>query len=218
MKKVFVLLFVLLCTNFSFSQQANEIRGSMGIDFLSIPSVQDYINQNRFAPVDNQVGDFSSAVNFSGAYGRMVSENYQLAVEIGYLIYSYASTDNTGRYDLTFSSIMPSILNYYVINGSGYSFKFGGGAGIRIVSADELLPGRPSKTNYSSTGFGLILRAEANTLLGGKVYAHIGTDLRYDINGEPENNGEALFNNILKENVNFNSLSFGIRLGLSYIF
>jgi len=218
MKKIFFLLIVLLSPNFSFSQAANEIRGSMGIDFLSIPSVQDYINQSRFAPIDNQVGDFSSAVNFSGAYGRMLSENYQLAVEIGYLIYSYASTDNTGRYDLTFTSIMPSILNYYVISGNGYNFKFGGGAGIRFVSTDELLPGRPSKTNYSSTGFGLILRAEANTLLGGNVYAHIGSDIRYDINGEPENNGEVLFNTTLKENVNFNSLSFGIRLGLSYIF
>lgn len=218
MKKILFIYLVLLYANISFSQEANEIRGSMGIDFLSIPSVQDYINQSRFAPADNQVGDFSSAVNFSGAYGRMISENYQLAAEIGYLVYSYASTDITGRYDLTFTSVMPSILNYYVVGGKGYNFKFGGGAGIRFVSADELLPGRPSKTNYSSTGFGLILRAEANTLLGGKLYAHIGADVRYDINGEPKNNGEVIFNTTLKENVNFNSLSFGIRLGLSYIF
>lgn len=218
MKKIFFLLFVLLISNFSFSQEANEIRASMGIDFQSIPSVQDYINQSRFSPADNQVGDFSSAVNFSGAYGRMLSENYQLAAEIGYLIYSYTSTDINGRYDLTFTSIMPSILNYFVVGGKGYNFKFGGGAGIRFITANELLPGRPSKTKHSSTGFGLIIRAEANTLLGGKVYAHIGADIRYDVNGEPKNDGEPLYNIIIKENVNFNSLSFGIRLGLSYIF
>ena len=113
---------------------------------------------------------------------------------------------------------MPSILGYYVLNGTGYNFKFGGGAGVRLLSVDESLPGTGSSDNYSSTGYGFILRAEGNTAIAENVYAHIAADVRYDVNGEPENNGENLYNVVYKENVNFNSLSFGIRLGISYQF
>ncbi len=113
---------------------------------------------------------------------------------------------------------MPSVLNYYVLNGNGYNFKFGGGAGIRFLSLNESLPGTGSTVNYSSTGFGLILRAEGNTAIAQNVYAHIAADVRYDLNGEPKNNSKNLYNRVLKENVNFSSLSFGIRLGISYQF
>jgi hypothetical protein len=50
------------------------------------------------------------------------------------------------------------------------------------------------------------------------VYAKISVQARYDINGEPEDDGTPLINNIAKENVNFNSLSVGLSLGVSYIF
>ena len=73
-------------------------------------------------------------------------------------------------------------------------------------------------TNYSNTGFGFILRAEGNTLLGGNFYANIGADLKYDINGSPKSGSSNLYNNISRENVNLNSLAVGLRLGVSYIF
>jgi len=114
--------------------------------------------------------------------------------------------------------IMPSILNYYVLYGKGYNFKFGGGVGVRFLSVDESLPPTGSTENYSSVGYGFILRAEGNTAIAENVFAYIATDVRYDVNGEPKNNGEYLENNVYEENVNFNSLSFGLRLGISYQF
>ncbi len=45
-----------------------------------------------------------------------------------------------------------------------------------------------TKDDYSSIGFGGLLRVEANTALSENFYANIGGDLRYDVNGEPENN------------------------------
>ena len=213
MKKA-VFFFVIVISIFSFAQKQNEVRASMGIDFVSVPSLKDYIDQLPY----EQLADFNTAINFSGSYGRMLSESYQLQFEVGYFLYSFNSSGVDGQYDLTYSLIMPSVLNYYVLNGKGYNFKFGGGAGIRFLSLDESLPGTGSKTNYSSIGYGLILRAEGNTAIAENVYAHIGADVRYDIIGEPKNNGENLKNIVLKENVNFNSLSFGIRLGISYQF
>jgi len=214
MKKYLITLFVMIISIFSFAQTPNEVRGSMGIDFVSIPSLKEYIDQLPY----EQLSDFNSAVNFSGSYGRMISETFQIQAELGYLLYSFTSTGTDGQYDLTYSLVMPSLLGYYVLNGTGYNFKFGGGAGVRLLSVDESLPGTVNSDNYSATGYGFIFRAEGNTAIAENVYAHIAADVRYDVNGEPENNGENLYNIVYKENVNFNSLSFGLRLGISYQF
>lgn len=214
MKKIVIALFIIFISVFSFAQTENEVRASMGIDFVSIPSLKEYIDQLPY----EELTDFNAAVNFSGSYGRMLSESYQLQAELGYLLYSFNSSGTDGQYDLTYSLVMPSILNYYVLTGKGYNFKFGGGVGVRFLSVDESLPGTVDSENYSSVGYGFILRAEGNTAIAENVFAHIAADVRYDVNGEPENNGANLYNVVYKENVNFNSLSFGIRLGISYQF
>ena len=86
------------------------------------------------------------------------------------------------------------------------------------MSVDETRNTSVAKTNYSSVGFGTILRIEGNTLLGGNIYANIGADIRYDVNGEPENaQGKNLVNIIQNENVNFNTLSIGVRRGITDI-
>ena len=214
MKKHLTTLFVMIISILSFAQTPNEVRGSMGIDFVSVPSLKDYIDQLPY----EQLADFNSAIDFSGSYGRMLSESFQLQAEVSYLLYSFNSNGLDGQYDLTYSLIMPSILSYYVLNGTGYNFKFGGGVGIRFLNVEETLPGTGSSEKYSSTGYGFIIRAEGNTAISENVYAHIAADVRYDVNGEPESDGKKLYNVVYRENVNFNSLSFGIRLGISYQF
>lgn len=210
MKKIFVIFVLLIAANLSFAQKANEVRASMGIDFVSVPSLKDYLEANY----TDLLGSFNSAVNFSGSYGRMISSNSQLEGELGYLLNSYNSTLTGGTYDLTYSIVMPSVIYYYVLMGKGYYFKFGGGAGVRFLSITEKLPADPNNYNYSSFGYGLILRAAANTAISDNVYAYIGADARYDQIKEPQASTD---NNVIG-NVSFNSLSFGIRLGISYQF
>lgn len=217
LKNIFFAIIILLC-QISISAQNNQLRASMGIDFINTSSLIDYINQSNFASDGSQLPTFNTAVNFSGEYGKLLNENFQLSVELAYLIYSYNASNINGRYDISYDLIMPSLLAFYVVSGKGYDFKFGGGAGIRFLSVDETLPASARSDNYTSTGFGAIIRAEGNTLLGGNVYANVITDIRYDINGEPKGNLGNLRNNVLNENVNFNSLSVGIKLGVSYFF
>ncbi|MCL6493220.1 MAG: hypothetical protein K6T54_00425 [Ignavibacterium sp.] len=217
LKNILFALIVLLC-QISISAQQNQLRVSMGIDFINTPSLIDYINQSNFASDGSQLPTFNTAVNFSGEYGKLLNENFQLSIELAYLLYSYNASNINGRYDISYDLIMPSLLAFYVVSGKGYDFKFGGGAGIRFLSVDETLPASARSDNYTSTGFGAIIRAEGNTLLGGNVYANVITDIRYDINGEPKGNLGNLRNNVLNENVNFNSLSVGIKLGVSYFF
>jgi hypothetical protein len=114
---------------------------------------------------------------------------------------------------------MPSVMAYYVLLGNGFNFKFGGGAGPRFVNVSENKKWQGTEDSYSSIGFGGLLRVEGNTALAENVYANIGLDLRYDINGEPEdNNSNKLVNNVKSENVNFNTFSLGVKLGISYLF
>lgn len=208
----FITLTLLL---FATSYSQVQVRGSMGVGFVSTSSLYDYLNQN-FAPSNSQIGSFNAAIMFSGEVDYDVSSSYQVGLDLGYRLYSYNTQNGIGTYDLSYHNFMPTLVNYYVINGDGYQFKFGGGAGIRFLSADESLPASTSKQTYTSTGFGFLLRGAGNTRLSDKVYINISLDARYDINGEPANGGKTLFNYPANEKVNFNSLSVGLSLGLTY--
>ncbi len=194
-----------------------ELKGVMGIYFLSVPSMQDYINQSGLASSNNQLESFVSSVVFAGEGGLFLSKSFEITLEAAYQIYSFTDVKPDGKDELNFNNLMPSLIGYYVFSGDGYNFKFGVGMGVRFVSVDETRNISVAKTNYSSVGFGTIFRIEGNTLLGGNVYANIGAEMRYDVNGEPENNGEPLYNISQNENVNFNTLSIGVRLGITYI-
>lgn len=216
MKKLFTILFFLLFLKVSFSQI--EIKGAMGIDFISAPSLTDYLNQN-FAPSFDQLGTFNSAVNFSLEGDYFLSKNYQVGIEISYLINSFTFGSDLGQYDLSYNIISPALINYYVLPGLGYEFKFGGGIAFPFVIADESLPGTGITTTYNSNGVAFLLRAEGNTLLDGNFYINIGGDLKYSINGKPKNNGNYLINTSFNdEKVNFNSFSAEVRLGITYKF
>jgi hypothetical protein len=216
MKKThFILLFILIN---AFTSAQTELKGTMGINFLSIPSVQDYINEN-FAPSGSQLGTFSSAIIFTGEAGMFLSKSFELSIELPYQIYSYTENVGLGQYELAYNSVLPSLMAYYVLMGDGYNFKFGGGAGVRFVSVTESKKWQGTEDSFSAVGFGGLLRVEANTALAENVYANLGLDMRYDINGEPENsNGNTLVNNVKGENVNFDTFSLGVKLGISYLF
>ena len=195
-----------------------DFSAGMGIGFVNNSSVEDYINVN-FAKNGNNLKSFNSAIDvyFEGDYH--LTNKLNLGLEYDIIFFSYTDIQNSaGNYELSYTHNKPSFIAYYVIQGEGYNFKFGGGGGPRIISLDEKLPFIKNKANYSSTGLGFLLKAQGNTLLGGRFYANIAADMRYDIIGEPEAGGKKLFNNSLKENVNINSLTFGLKLGVTYSF
>lgn len=215
MKRTILFILFIIFSKFSLAQI--ELKGTMGINFLSIPSVQDYINEN-YAPSEAQLGTFNSAVIFTGEAGTFISPSFELGIELPYQIYSYTENIGFGQYELVYSSFLPSLMAYYVLLGNGYNVKFGGGAGVRFISVTESLKWQGTEESFSSIGFGTLLRVEANTALAENVYANIGFDMRYDVNGEPEgDNGDKLVNNVKVENVNFNSFSLGVKLGISYL-
>jgi hypothetical protein len=216
MKKFIALLIFISINQMAFTQVS--LRGGMGINFISTPALKDYLNDGHFAPIDNQVATFNTAINFSGEMDFRAAKNYELGVELAYLYNSFSYSPNGGRYELSYGIVMPTIVNYYVIDGQGYNFKFGGGLGLRFASINESPEFAQNSNNYRSVGFGILLRAMGNTALGSDVYANITGDIRYDINGTPKNNGSPILDPTFGNNVNLNSLSVGLSLGITYIF
>ena len=134
MKKLLLTGIILFSVHFNFAQ--TELKATMGINFIGIPSVQDYINQSYQPTVE--LGSFSSAVIFTIEAGQFLNSNFELGLEIPYQIYSYNNNFGLGQYDLTYNSILPSVIAYYALVGSGYNFKIGGGAGPRFVSVNRI--------------------------------------------------------------------------------
>ena len=137
-----------------------------------------------------------------------VNDNWDLGVEYAVNIFSYNTPIfGTGIYEISYNQHMPSALIYYVVKGEGYKIKLGGGAGYRYISLSEKII---ETVSYSSSGFGMLLRAQGLTLLSGNLYAYIGGDMRLDFPAE-----------IVREqtdNIKLNSLAFGVKLGVSYLF
>lgn len=208
----YILTFIISCLIISTAYSQYELRASMGISFGSMPSLKDYINQ---VAGYQQMGSFNSAVIFSGEFDYNASKTYDLGFELGYLLNS-VTFSTYGTYDFTYHIIMPTLTSYYVIKGDGYNFKFGGGVGLRLVSADESLPATPSATNYTSTGFGFLLRVAGNTRLSDNIYVYVSGDLRYDLNGDLKN-WNAHHNSEYSQ-VNLDTFSAGVNLGLTYSF
>jgi len=189
-----------------------DFSAGMGISFVSNPSLQDYINSNF--PSSDNLSSFNSLLDLYVEVDYSVNQKYQVGLEYNYSVFSYTATfGGIGQYELNYLHHKPSALVYYVLNGYGYKFKFGGGLGLRMIDLDEKIG---LVNNYNSIGWGLVLKAQGFTALSEDFFANIGLSFRYDFAGKPDRNGKMIFNNSLNKNVNINSLGVGINLGISY--
>jgi hypothetical protein len=194
-----------------------DLSAGMGINLSSTASLNDYINSiNR----TSQVSSFNSNIEFFGEVGYNYSKKMIIGLDYGYSIYSYTNDfSEIGKYEISYNQHSPTLMVYYVIGGEGYKFKFGGGVGIRYVVLKETLPQSNKSADYSTTGFGGLLKIEGNTAISEKVFAVIAFTLRLDYPGIPKNNGTSLsYSPSSIQNVNVNAVSGGIRLGILYTF
>jgi len=213
MKKLLAL--ILISSSIILNAQV-EITGGMGVAFVNNSSLKDYINSNF--PSEKELGTFNSSFDLSLEADYPISENFQMGIEYVYNIYAYTTTifGGVGVYDISYNHHKPSILAYYVLPGVGYKFKIGGGIGYRMVDLDEKIY---QPVNYTASGFGLLLRAQGLTTLGGNFYANLGGSIRYDMPGDvsasnPNDSGHSMED----FNVNINSIVFSVNIGVTYIF
>ncbi|MGE5436721.1 MAG: hypothetical protein ACM3O3_05795 [Syntrophothermus sp.] len=208
------LLFFLTIFSFCFAYSQVEVKAGMGINYLSMPSLYDYIN-TYYASSSDQVPTFSSAINGFIEVNYPLQKNFYIGLEG---VYSFSSFTyfNIGRMEMQYDIIKASAMAYYVISGTGYDFKLGGGVGPRFTTAKETFT--VESFDYNSVGFGFLLKTEGNTLLSGNLYANINASLGYDFLGTPKSGDRYIYNDVANENVNLNNLSLGVGLGLTYKF
>ncbi|QOJ30264.1 MAG: hypothetical protein HRU80_15845 [Ignavibacteriales bacterium] len=210
----YILLFLLLAGEMLFGQL--YVRGSMGISFFTAPAMKDYLNFN-YAPADQQVNTFSTSVEFAGEAGY-ISGGYSYAAEFAYFLNSYTYPFIASQYEFGYGILAPSVIVSSVTSGKGYNLRLGAGAGPRFTTVEETIPGSNVKKSFTSAGVGFLVKAEGNTALSENLYAYIAGDIRYDMNGEPEKDGKGMTSLLTPENLSMNIFSFGIKLGVSYIF
>lgn len=191
-----------------------EGRASMGINIASTADLRDYINEGWGA--GNPMDDITTMIEFGGEIGYKAGKNLQIAVEGAYAFNSYTNITANGKYELNYKFISPSLMGYYMIEGAGYSFKFGGGVGPRFLVVEEIKPFVVTGITYTSTGFGVVARASGSTALSNNVFAYIGADARYDAGGTPKKDGIAIPQR--GRELSVNSLSLGLKIGVSFTF
>ena len=193
------------------------VRGSMGLDFVSMPSVRDYINQN-YAPGNEQLSSFNSAIEF-GVEAGWHFPGYDVAVEGAYAFSNYNYIIGFSQYNFDYTIYKPTVIVYKRFDGEGYFFRLGAGAGPRFAVVEETKPPIKTVIEYKTSGFGILLAASGNTRLSKNAYIYIAGDLRYDFNGDPENDkGEKILYDANASTLTLNSLSAGIKLGITYNF
>jgi len=215
MKKIIILtLFVFV--SISSIQGQVDVVGGMGISFVASPSLNDYLNYNISS--SDELGTFNTTAEFYAEIDYTVSPKFQIGFEYVYAIYGYSTTLAIYSYELDYNHLKPSILGYYVVNGEGYKFKFGGGIGLRTVELTESINTTDEGAQkFTANGFGILGRVQGHTTLGGKLYVNIGSTIRYDAPGVPEN-GDNKFQTPTNEDINLNSFSVSVDIGISYFF
>lgn len=155
--KKYILFLSILFNSFFYAQF--DVGAGMGLNFFSSPELRDYINSNFSAGDD--ISSFNTSADFFLEFDYNLYTRYQIGIEYTYNIYSYNTNFLNGRYDLALIQHKPSLVAYYVYEGTGYKFKIGGGLGLRIAEVDEELYGTISE--YSATGFGVLLKTQGDT-------------------------------------------------------
>lgn len=212
----FIVLNVSVIAQTTFSQRFGAA-GGMGITIVNATDVVDYINS---VSGSTRQDDFTAAPEFFGSVAVRLSQDWGVKVEYAYLIKTYTvPIVGWGDFDYAYGIHMPTVLAQYLHTGEGYAFKFGGGAGYHVVSFTEEFRGAIKK-NLRSSGVGIKLEAEANTTLGGDLYAYLAGDFRTTLMSKLKDSGGATLpiSSAGNKDARMNFFTLGLKLGLIYYF
>lgn len=180
------------------------ISAGLGATLVRAPDVVNYINQ-YFQPPE-KVADFGTAVEFFGSAEFQVAASWMIKGEYSYLLKSY-NVDVDQSPEITYTIQMPTILAEYFVEGRGYLFQFGAGAGYRRAKLNLRYIG---EQNYRADGVGIKLEAVGNTAFDEHLFGYIGGDARVEFIGT--------FTDAAGTKVSMRAFGVGLKFGLTYYF
>lgn len=187
------------------------IIAGMGVNYHSMHDVVNRINGTSIGA--QRVPEFKSGVEFFGAGSFPLSDDWAVKLEYSYLLASYTQSSNFGNAEFSYGVHMPTLIGQYVLyDGESYDFKAGVGFGYHFGTYSEKYS--VIDASFKGSGPGALLELEGNTSLGDNIYAHLGTQLRWDFVGDVKDaRGNAPSGNAGSVSLHF--FSIGARLGFT---
>lgn len=165
----------------------------LGVDLHAAPSIIDYINTLVSPPIGSRLTNFSSATEFFIAPEARMTRDLSVAVEYTYFLKSYSLSDVSGfsAWNFSYTVQMPTLLVHYVVPGTGYWLKFGGGAGYAAATFTQKNTGAGSEQDYHAKGGTIVADAVADTEFDPHFFGNIGVEMRYCYAGNLTNSAGA---------------------------
>ncbi len=193
------------------------IGGGMGISAISMNEFISYMNLLHVQDVYNRISEFNSAIEFFGTFDLFLRHDFASGFEYSYLFGSHNIATGFGSNDFNYSYHLPLLLGHYLVSGSNYFFKFGGGLGYIFARYEEDLVDLPEPIVYTGGGVGGKAQAVGHTPFGDNLFAYIGLEMRFGFPGSvTDDEGRTLTDG--RNDVSFNFFSFGLKFGLMYFF
>lgn len=223
---VFVYLLVIVCCSNGTSETHDTdnqtmfgyrfgIGGGMGISAVSLNDLTSYLNFIHVPNIDNRISEFNSAVEFFGSFDFLYHADYAAGFEYSYLLGSHTIATGFGSNFFSYSYHMPLLLGHYLVTGSDYFFKFGGGLGYFLSRYKEDHTDYTEPLIYTGAGIGGKIQAVGHTPFGDNLFGYIGLEMRFAFPGAViDNDGNKL--NDGREDVSLNFFSFGLKFGLMF--
>ena len=192
------------------------ISAGMGVEYLSVPDVVDFINALVAPYAVQRIPQFKSAVQFFGAVAYPLSQDWVLKAEYLYMLASYSPEVGVSS-DFTLTAHMPSVIVQYVLWDEGlYDLKAGAGVGYHVATlADRFLT---INDKLTGSGLGVVADLEGNTAFGDHLFAYLGGDVRWEFIGTMKNSSSGSQTSGVIAVPTGNGFGIGARLGLSYYF
>ncbi len=192
-----------------------QISAGMGIDGVRAKSMTDWMTEEA-KPAD-QLGLFATAIEFFVTPEVQVGENWSIGVDYSYLFSSRTIDGSTGRWTFAYQAHLPIAQVHYLLRGTGYWLKAGGGIGYWWANLQEQYVTLGSERDGTASGPGLKLDVVANTAFDDHLFGSIGVEFRAGVLGTfKDRNGSAIQS--LGSDVNLNFISAGVKFGLMYQF
>lgn len=205
-------------------QSSNESRfvslsAGMGISAYSATSTSDYISALLQLPEPEQLGDFTSAIEFFATPEVQLTHDWSLALEYSYLVKSYrlSSTAGPGTSEFSTSIHMPTLVLHYLVPGEGYWLKLGGGAGYYVSSFSQMLFGSGQTQSFRASAPGLKFEAVGNTMFDESFYGYIGLDARWGFD-EAYSDSDGSSPSYQQTAPSLGFFSLGLKLGVTILF
>jgi len=225
---IYVLLLVMVCWSYGAAKTSRAgdqtvfgyrfgAGGGMGISAISINDLTSYLNVIHVPDIVNRVSEFNAAVEFFGSFDLFLHADYAAGFEYSYLLGSHTIETGFGSNIFSYSYHMPLLLGHYIVAGSEYFFKFGGGLGYFHSRYKEDVTEFPQPLVYTGGGVGGKLQAVGHTPFGESLFGYIGIEMRFAFPGSvTDDEGNKLTDG--REDVSLNFFSFGLKFGLTFYF